>query len=69
MDNIRKEHIISGVVGGVATLLLAFALRKSMRKLGFKRRWNFPPPTVTSVSSDKLPPSIGPFSAGKKIAY
>lgn len=69
MENVKQEHVIAGIIGGVSTLFLAFAIRKGMRQLGLKKRCGPPPPKVECAVSTKLPAALGPYSAGKKISY
>ena len=55
MDNIKKEHIISGVIGGIAAVMFMFGARRCMRKCFMKgycgRRCG---PGIECCSSNKL---------------
>ena len=68
MDSISKENIFAGVVGGVTSLFLAYALRKAV----FQHRrgkWmrNRTPAEVVTMQSENMPAAIGPYSKGKLI--
>jgi hypothetical protein len=67
MSNIQKEHIIAGVIGGAASLFLAFAARRLIwgRRRG-GGRWNHDAKIVT-MESENMPAAIGPYSKGKLV--
>lgn len=66
MDSITKQHIISGVIGGVTTLVLAIGIRKLMWRRHWKRRGGS---KVVTMQAESLPKPVGPFSPGKMIQY
>ena len=62
----NTEHIVSGVVGGVVSLLGGYLLCKAMGCHDKKEGLAF---SKKMLSSDKLAPSIGPFCAAREISF
>jgi len=70
--DIKKEHIIAGVVGGVVSLALA-----AMTKRIVKKGWSgccskasgdsSETPQIITMTSFKIPAAIGPYTPGKMI--
>ena len=71
MDLIKKEQIISGLIGGVAALLLTYAAMKinhKMRHGGGKRgKWGMS--EIKAMESANMPAAIGPYSKGKMVHW
>lgn len=81
MESISKEHVISGLIGGVSALALAFVARKAIWK--YKRGCCGPragkcgpkggkfgqrnPAEVITMQSENMPPAIGPYCKGKLV--
>ncbi len=66
MDSVSKQHIISGVIGGITALALAFVVRKAMwaRRRGHCKRVQ---PAVITMESERMPAAIGPYTKGKIV--
>lgn len=68
MDSISKEHVISGIIGGVTTLALAMLFKKATCKKG-KGACPRVQGGIVTMESDRMPPAIGPYCKGKYIQY
>ena len=68
MDNIKRDHVIAGIIGGVSTVFIGLLIKKLVKK-GHCGKGGPPPPIVSAVKSEKISKSLGPFSAGKLISY
>ena len=72
MDSINKEHVISGIIGGITTLALAGLVTKVCPKV-FSRCCSKATQDgsfkagITTMVSQRAPAAIGPYSVGKKI--
>ncbi len=66
MDSVSQQHIISGVIGGITALALAFVVRKAMwaRRRGHCKRLEA---AVITMESERMPAAIGPFCKGKLV--
>lgn len=67
---IKKELVIAGLIGGITSLVLAYATKRVMwrRRCGKGkggRKWG--ESQLVSMESDKLPAAIGPYTKGKMI--
>jgi hypothetical protein len=70
MDSINKEHIISGIIGGLTVFAAGFAARRlwGKRRGGHCGKWR-EYPKLEFLQSNKMPAAIGPYSHGKMIVY
>ena len=66
MDSISKEHVISGLIGGAASIIIAIAVRKLIwRRGGWGRKWR--ESKIVTMESENMPAAIGPYSKGKMV--
>ena len=67
MENVRKELVIAGIVGGVTSLAVAFVARRFLWKRGCHggRRWG--EQKIVTMESENMPAAVGPYSKGKIV--
>ena len=71
MDGVKKELVIAGVIGGVASLVMAGLARRFIWRAwkrgghGGRRGWG--EAKLLTMQSDKMPAPVGPYCFGKVI--